>query len=141
MSAEVFPQEVEVRVIECEPGKFAPVVSRSGEWEFLGGRVFVTRESAEAAAPDEVAFQKNYWANQLDDRSNAAVIGGRHYRLGSRTEGSPSSRGSYGLIFYVRRLDTGDASACSDLWVQGQIPDFALAHFPDTHEFIEGADA
>ena len=36
MSAEVFPQDVEVRVIECEPGKFAlscPVVASGSSSE------------------------------------------------------------------------------------------------------------
>jgi hypothetical protein len=132
MAPDLFPDEVEVRVVEYAPGKFAPVVSRGGQWQFLGGRVFYSRETAESEAAGEVAFQKKFWADQLANRSNAAVVDGEHFRIGTRTSGT---RGFGGQTFHLRDLATGEVTKCSDLWRQGLIPDFARSSFPDTHEF------
>ena len=132
-----FPDEVESRVIEYAPGKYAPVVARGGKWEFRGGRVYASRESAEAASADEVAFQKRFWASQLEDRSNAVVIGGGHHRLGSQRPERGNLRGVGGRTFRMRSLATGGTVECSDLWWQGIIPDFARAALPDTHEWVD----
>ena len=133
---------IEYRVIEYAPGKFAPVVAKDGEWEFTGGRVFGSAESAALAAPDEIAFTKKFWDMQLADRSNAVVVGGVHYRLGSAPDTRrPEFRGNYGRTFHLKSLATGEVIRCSDLWYQGGIPDFARPYFPDTHEFTAGPDA
>lgn len=136
MSATTFPDLIECRVIEYAPGKFAPVVSKGGQWEFTGGRVYGSHEAASAAAVDEVNFAKQFWASQLENRSNAVVVGGVHYRLGSRGgDVRADLRGSGGRTFHLRNLATGEVVTCSDLWYQGAIPDFARSAFPDTHEF------
>jgi hypothetical protein len=133
---EPFPDLIESRVIEYAPGSFAPVVSRDGKWEFKGGRVYRSHEDASAAAVDEVNEAKKFWAMQLQNRSNAVVVGGVHYRLGSRGANVRADlRGSSGRTFHLRNLETGEMVTCSDLWFQGVIPDFARPAFADTHEF------
>lgn len=135
--SDMFPDLIEYRVVEYRKGCFAPVVARQGKWEFTGGRVYYSAESAAEAAAAEVDFLRRYWAEQLAERKGAVVIEGAHYRLGDRDSSSPrSSRGFGGRTFYMRDLSTGEITTCSDLWEQGRIPDFARPHFPDTHEWV-----
>jgi len=137
-----FPDEVEARVVEYAPGKFAPVTKRGGKWEFRGGRVFNSHETATAAIPDEIAFQKKFWGEQLDNRTNAAVINGEHYRIGTERVGRPADvRGFGGRTYHLRNLATGEVTTTSDLWWQGLIPNFALPQFPDSHEFVTAPEA
>ena len=137
-----FRDDVEVRVVEYAPGKFAPVVSRGGKFEFRGGRVFNSHESAEAASADEVEFQRKFWGEQLDNRTNAAVINGGHYRIGTERAGRPDEhRGFGGRTHHLRDLATGEVVTSSDLWWQGLVPDFARDALPDSHEFVTTAEA
>ena len=139
MSADLFPDIVEYRVVEYAPGKFAPVVAEDGEWKFTGGRVYSSPEAAAMGAEDEVAFLRKFWGQKAQDRpSNAAVADGRYYRMGSSTARA-DLRGCAGRTFHLRNLSTGEVTTCSDLWVGGAIPDFARPAFPDTHEFVGGA--
>ena len=137
--SEAFPSVVEYRIVEYRPGWFAPVVARHGEFTFRGGRTFTTPEAAAQHAEEEVAFTKRFWAGQLRDRSNAAVVNGEHYRFSSQPPTVRSDlRGCGGRTFHLRNLGTGEVTTSSDLWWQGVIPDFARPAFPDTHEFVRG---
>lgn len=134
--------EVEVRVIEYAPGKFAPVVARGGKWKFHGGIVYGSQEAAEAAGPGEVESLRKFWDEQLANRTNAVVVDGTHYRLGTRGQNVRADhRGFGGRTHHLRNLETGDVVTCSDLWYQGVIPDFARPNFPNTHEFISATEA
>lgn len=129
--------EVVMQVVEFEPGKFAPVVARKGEFKFTGGIVYRSHEQAHINIPREAAMTREFWEMQLADRTNAVVVAGGHHRIGSRGAGVPSShRGFGGRTFRLRDLSTGEVTVCSDLWWQGEVPDFARPWFPDTHEFV-----
>jgi len=139
MSAAELPDLIEHRVIEYAPGKFAPVVAKGGKWEFTGGRVYSSHESASFAAPEEVDFLRRFWGGQLADRSNAVVVDGEHFRIGSQSQAvRRDHRGFGGHTFHLRSLTTGDVTTCADLWRQGKIPDAYRPFFPDSHEFVGG---
>lgn len=128
-------EQPEVRVIEYAPGRFAPVVSKRGRFEFTGGRVYSTAAAAREAALAEVEETRRYWHAQLTNRERAVVVDGEHFRFGA---GTGMARGYGGRRFRLRDLSTGEVTETHDLWRQGVIPDFLLADFPNTHEFVDG---
>jgi hypothetical protein len=66
-------------------------------------------------------YQNKFWTEQLQDRTNAIVINGNHYRFGSSNVKS-NANGFGGVNFRIRLHDTGEIIETCDLWHQGEIP-------------------
>ncbi len=95
-------------------------------------QVFNSRESAEEKMPDALGFMVKFWGEQLDDRSNAVVCDGTHYRIGDEKKGGSTHSGFGGSRFTFTSL-TGKVVTSTNVWYQGVIPAFARPSLPDTH--------
>lgn len=102
------------------------------------GQLFPTLEAAERDAPRTVQWLVDFWAAKLgEDRSNKVVVKQHHYSI--LPEDSESGRrfaGHGGRQFWLKSLNDQVITVTRNLWAQGRIPDWFLAHFPDTHEFV-----
>lgn len=77
-----------------------------------------------------------FWEMQLADRTNALVINGKHYRIGTDNgRASAGFKGFGGRKFGVQKLDGTDPFDVDDLWFQGPIPPKHRDKFPDTAQF------
>ena len=87
-----------------------------------------------------------FWGMQIEDRTNALVINGKHYRIGKnngRTARDVGFKGFGGRKFEVVYLDgqadRGNPFTVDDLWFQGAIPPKfrELAEFQDNARFTD----
>lgn len=87
-----------------------------------------------------------FWEMQLGDRSNALVINGKHYRIGSSNGRTVAGfKGFGGRKFKIQMLPGplgyGDTEMepfdVDDLWFQGQIPPKWRDRLPDTARFVD----
>lgn len=76
-----------------------------------------------------------FWQEQINDRSNAVVVGLNHYRIGDEMAGGTEHSGHGGRRFGLRDLLTGKVTETSNLWYQGIIPPKFREALPPTHEF------
>ena len=76
----------------------------------------------------------NFWLDQLQNRSNAVVINGSHYRIGSTPY--PAKGYGFGGDEFRIKLNTGEEIRTKDLWHQGEIPETMLHLFPNTGRWI-----
>lgn len=77
-----------------------------------------------------------FWERQLADRTNALVINGKHYRIGTDNgRASADFKGFGGRKFGVQRLDGSEPFDVDDLWFQGPIPPKWRQQLPDTARF------
>lgn len=81
-----------------------------------------------------------FWFERASEKDDPATVRvrGTHYRMGGRTSGS--LRGFGGAKFRVRFFD-GRKAECSDMWCQGEIPEWFREMMPDNAVFLsEGAE-
>ena len=76
----------------------------------------------------------SFWNDQLQDRENAFVINGEHYRIGTATK--PSRSNGMGGDFHRIKTFTGQVIDTVDLWHQGTVPEEFRSLLPDNAKFV-----
>lgn len=82
------------------------------------------------------ALNDDFWNSQLEDRSNAAVINGQHYRLGTAPKGGKHN-GMGGQHTRIKLWSTGEILETYDLWHQGTIPAAYAEVLPNNASFVK----
>ena len=86
-------------------------------------------------SPLNPTLKDPFWNEQLEDRSNAVVIGGTHYRIGS----TPYPKKGYGFggdEFVIKLHATGEVIKTRDLWHQGDVPAEYREVLPDNASWV-----
>lgn len=97
----------------------------------------------EATVRKRVDSNDEFWGMQIEDRANALVINGKHYRIGEnngRTAQDVGFKGFGGRKFVIQYLDgSAEPITVDDLWFQGAIPPKfrELAEFQDNARFVD----
>lgn len=81
-----------------------------------------------------------FWLDQLQDRDNAVVVDGRHYRIAPDLPDGQTGAGFDGYEFEIRYLADGREVVTRNLWTQGLVPEAFRALLPDTAVFASTAD-
>lgn len=76
----------------------------------------------------------SFWNDQLQDRENAFVINGEHYRTGTATK--PSRSNGMSGDFHRIKTFTGQVIDTVDLWHQGTVPETYRGVLQDTAKFV-----
>jgi hypothetical protein len=77
-----------------------------------------------------------FWLDQLQDRDNAVVVDGHHYRILPDLPDGQSGAGFDGHEFGIRYLGDGREVVTQNLWTQGMVPEAFRALLPDTAVFV-----
>lgn len=88
---------------------------------------------------ERVDSRDEYWGQQIEDRENALVINGVHYRIGDRSGIPGPFKGFGGRKFAFRWKGDDEVIEVDDLWYQGPIPPKfrELAEFQDNAEWVD----
>lgn len=83
---------------------------------------------------DFTGFTDDFWNNQLNDRDNAVVINGEHYRIGSAVYPAKGN-GMDGTHHKIKLFNDGMTYDTADLWHQGTVPEEYRGILQDTAKF------
>lgn len=134
--------DIEYTVISEGEGRtlrYYVAIKEAGESEPFSKKMprrYNTEPEAWENAESELEFTVNYWATQRADRRGAVVVDATHYRIGPEDGGSASVRGYGGRSFTFDPIKDGPSVTSTNVWYQGDIPEFCIKEFPDTHTAV-----
>ena len=76
----------------------------------------------------------NFWEDQLKSRTDAFVIKGEHYRIGS--ESDPKKFKGMGGAKHIIQAKNGERIVTTNLWHQGTVPEEYRELLPDSASFV-----
>lgn len=77
----------------------------------------------------------NFWQDQLAQRTDAFVIKGEHYRIGS--ESDPKKFKGMGGAKHIIQVKNGERIVTTNLWHQGTVPEEYREVLPDNASFVK----
>lgn len=85
-----------------------------------------------------LCFKCNFWYEYVlrKDDDNVVRIDGVHYVIGPEDAPAGCSRGFGGRRFNIKFFKDDAATATTNLWHQGKIPDRFRDELPDNAEFV-----
>lgn len=86
---------------------------------------------------DNICFSCYHWTGQRSideiDPDSTVIVGGHHYRIRPETERYKGFAGAKWIIQFL----TGYTVTTTNLWHQGEIPEFWRPTFPDNARFLQ----